>query len=197
MPSPLPQAGYPQAPPAPAPAGPYPAAAEFMSQSRADLRSQVAEGDAQTHYDLGVAYMEMGLHTDAINALTLAMRDRHRECVCLSMIGTIYLQVGDLDAGLDSLHRALNTQHKTRDQELALGYEIANTYELKGMAQQALHYFDWLARLDPQYQEPRGSLSERIHRLRVGSGPQPRPVAPPSGDTGALDRAMDDIIKSR
>ncbi|MEZ4445653.1 MAG: tetratricopeptide repeat protein [Polyangiaceae bacterium] len=149
----------------------------LLDQVREGVKNQVAEGDAATHYDLGVAYYEMGLHSDAISELTLASRDPARECVCLSMIGNIQLQLGDLDKALDALHRALNAPYKTQEQEAALGYEIANTYEYQGLQEEALQYFEWLATGYPDYQDGRGSVAERIHRLRSESGAVPRPGA--------------------
>jgi tetratricopeptide (TPR) repeat protein len=160
----------------PAPADPVPAVPAATPQG-AGIRHEVAEGDNQTHYDLGVAYMEMGMASQAVSELTLAARDPGRECVCMSMIGTIHLQTGEIDAGLDALTRALNAPHKTREQELALGYEIANTYEAKGMVEQALYYFEWLTQIDASYEDMRGSVGDRIRRLRAGSGPQPVPGA--------------------
>ncbi len=163
--------------------------------ARVGVRAQVDDADAATHYDLGVAYFEMGLHTDAISELTLAARDASRECVCLSMIGTIHLQLNDLDQALDALHRALNADQKTSDQELALGYEIANAYEMKLMAEQALKYFEWLAKYDPSYSDPRGAVAQRIERLRTESGAQLRPQAPAvAADAGEFDDAMDDLF---
>jgi tetratricopeptide (TPR) repeat protein len=167
----------------------------MLDQVRAGVRNQVAESDAATHYDLGVAYYEMGLTSDAISELTLAARDAARECVCLSMIGTIQLQLGDYDAAVEVLHRALNSHHKTRDQELALAYEIANTYELRMMPEQALHYFEWLSSVDPGYADPRGTPVDRTHRLRSESGAQPRPQAPSGGPDGSdMAAAFDDLF---
>jgi len=154
----------------------------LLDQVREGVRNQVAESDAATHYDLGVAYYEMGLHSDAISELTLAARDPARECVCLSMIGNIQLQLGDLDAALDALHRALTAPYKTHEQECALGYEIANTYEYLGQPSEALRYFEWLASINADYEDPRGTVAERLHRLRSESGAVPRPGAPDYGD---------------
>ena len=154
----------------------------LLDQVREGVRNQVAESDAATHYDLGVAYYEMGLHSDAISELTLAARDPARECVCLSMIGNIQLQLGDLDAALDALHRALTAPYKTHEQECALGYEIANTYEYLGQPSEALRYFEWLASIAAEYDDPRGTVAERLHRLRSESGAVPRPGAPDYDD---------------
>ncbi len=38
-----------------------------FEQFKAGVAAQVSESDAATHYDLGVAYKEMGLFTDAIS----------------------------------------------------------------------------------------------------------------------------------
>jgi cytochrome c-type biogenesis protein CcmH/NrfG len=134
----------------------------------------------------------MGLHADAISELTLAARDPSRECVCLSMIGSIQMQLGDYDAALDALERALHSHYKTGDQETALGYEIANIYEMKMMPEQALHYWEWLAQFAPHYAEPRGSVMDRIHRLRSESGAQPRPGAPQADSMG---ETFDDMFE--
>ena len=166
----------------------------LLDQVREGVRNQVAESDAATHYDLGVAYHEMGLHTDAISELTLAARDLTRECVCLSMIGNIQLQQGDYDAALDAFHRALNAQYKTVEQEAALGYEIANTYELQQLNEQALHYWDWLHSIAPAYNDMRGSVVDRIHRLRNESGAVPRPNAPQVEGEGMAE-AFDDMFE--
>ncbi len=158
-----------------------PAVHHSPSAGFAQPERAVAAADWQTHYDLGVAYAEMGMHTEAIAELTLAAKDPARECVCVSIVATIYLQLGEIDAGIAALHTALAAAHITREQELALGYELGHTYEARGNAEQAVHFFEWLALLDPNYDDPRGTLYERIHRLRgTGSGPQPIPGAPPA-----------------
>jgi tetratricopeptide (TPR) repeat protein len=167
----------------------------MLDQVRAGVKRQVSESDAATHYDLGVAYYEMGLHADAISELLLASRDGLRECVCLSMIARIHLDLGDFDAALDALHRAMAAPQKTPEQELALGYEIANTYEMKMMPEQALHYFEWLAQIDPTYADPRGTIVERIHRLRTESGAQRRPEAPEAPDGNEMQAAFDDVFE--
>jgi tetratricopeptide (TPR) repeat protein len=137
----------------------------------------------------------MGLHSDAISELTLAGRDPRRECVCLSLIGQIQLGLGDVSSALDAFHRALNAEHKTPEQQQALAYEIANAYEMNSMPEQALRYFEWLATYCPDYNDPRGSVAERVQALRSGSGAQRRPL-PTSGDAdnGDVDSALDDVF---
>ena len=168
---------------------------DVLEQFREGIRKQIDEGDAQTHYDLGVAYKEMGLHSDAISELTLSARDPKRECVCLSLIGQIQLGLGDVSAALDAFHCALNAEHKTPEQQQALAYEIANAYEVSSMPDQALRYFEWLGTYCPDYDDPRGSVAERVQALRSGSGAQRRPLPTGGeGDPSDVDDALDDVF---
>ncbi|WP_441291802.1 tetratricopeptide repeat protein [Sorangium sp. KYC3313] len=165
-----------------------------FEQFKAGVAAQISESDASTHYDLGVAYKEMGLYADAIGEFELASRDPGRECVCQSMIGVTHLQMGNIEAGIDALIRGLHASHKTVEQELALTYEIANAYEMRGVPEQALYYFQRVARMSPSYSDPRGSVAERLRRIDV-----PKPAARAVGAemiADEFDAAFDDMLPS-
>lgn len=165
-----------------------------FEQFKAGVAAQISESDASTHYDLGVAYREMGLHSDAINEFELASRDPGRECVCQSMIGMLHLEQGNIEAAIDSFLRGLQTSHRTVEQELQLTYEIGNAYEMRNTPEQALYYFQRVARVDPTYRDLRGAVSDRIARL------QPAPKPPAARAVGAepmsdeFDAAFDDLL---
>ncbi len=171
-----------------------------FEQFKAGVAAQISESDAATHYDLGVAYKEMGLYTDAISEFELASRDPGRECVCQSMVGMIYLQLGNVDAGIDAFIRGLHASVKTREQELALTYEIGDSYEARRATDQALYYFQRVARIDPGYADMRGSVAERIRRLEP-SRPMaaPRVAAVANGESmgDEFDAALDDLLDDK
>ena len=164
-----------------------------FEQFKAGVAAQISESDAATHYDLGLAYKEMGLSTDAISEFELASRDPGRECVCQSMIGVIHLQMGDIDAAIDAFIRGLHTSQKTLEQELALTYEIANSYETRGVPDQALYYFQRVARLNPSYNDPRGNVVDRMRRLEVPK-PAARAVGAEMLGADEFDAAFDDLL---
>jgi tetratricopeptide (TPR) repeat protein len=169
---------------------------QVFEQFKAGVAAQISESDASTHYDLGVAYREMGLFPDAISEFQLAARDPGRECVCNSMIGTIHLQLGDVESAIDAFIRALHASHRTKEQEIALNYEIGDAYESRRVSDQALYYFQNAARIDPRYRDPRGTVEERMRRL------QPAPKPPPAKAVGAemilddFDSAFDDLLSA-
>ncbi len=165
---------------------------QVFEKFRAGIRSQVSENDSATHYDLGVAYKEMGLIADAIHEFELAARDALRECNCFAMIGMVYLEQNQLDRAAESYVRALSAPNKTVEQEMNLYYDLGTVYEMKGKSQDALYYFQKIARRDPGYRD----IAERI------TGLQPEKEAPPVsssaravGDQDEFDSVFDDLFE--
>ena len=151
---------------------------------------QVDESDSATHYDLGVAYKEMGLVRDAIGEFEIAARDPARECMCHAMVGLIHLEQNELDEAAEAYKRALNAQTKTVDQEMSLYYDLGNVYEMKSDVKEALYYFQKIARRDPGYRD----VKERIAALEPDKAP-PMP-ARAVNDDDEFDRAFDELFKS-
>ncbi len=165
---------------------------QVFEKFRAGIRSQVSENDSATHYDLGVAYKEMGLVAEAIHEFELAARDAQRECNCFAMIGMIYLEQNQLDRAAECYVRALSAANKTVEQEMNLYYDLGTVYEMKEKSQDALYYFQKIARRDPGYRD----IAERI------SGLQPEKEAPPVsssaravGDQDEFDSVFDDLFE--
>jgi tetratricopeptide (TPR) repeat protein len=162
---------------------------QVFAKFKAGVKAQVAENDSATHYDLGVAYKEMGLLPDAVGEFEIAGRDPSRECNCFAMIGLVYLEQGQLDSAAEAYVRALSAAQKTVEQEMNLYYDLGNVYEMKGKNQDALYYFQKIARRDPGYRD----VTERIEHL------SPKPL--PSATTNAravnddeFDRVFDDLF---
>lgn len=168
---------------------------QVFEKFRAGIRSQVSENDSATHYDLGVAYKEMGLIADAMHEFELAARDPIRECNCFAMIGMVHLEQNQLDRAAESYVRALAAPNKTVEQEMNLYYDLGTVYEMKGKAQDALYYFQKIARRDPGYRD----IAERI------AGLQPEPQAPPASSQNAravndpdeFDSVFDDLFEGK
>ena len=161
------------------------------------MAAQISESDAATHYDLGAAYKEMGLFSDAINEFELAGRDPGRECVCQWMIGMIHREQGNTDAAIDAFIRGLRAQVKTPDQEIALTYEIGDCYEERRATDQALYYFQRVARMNPAYDDLRGSdrRSRSPPRARADAQ-QPTAKAVGAETVDEFDAVLDDMLDS-
>jgi tetratricopeptide (TPR) repeat protein len=164
---------------------------QVFEKFKAGVKAQVADNDSATHYDLGVAYKEMGLLPDAVGEFETAARDAARECMCFAMIGMIYLEQNQLDRAAEAYVRALSAAQKTVEQEMSLYYDLGNVYEMKGKNQDALYYFQKIARRDPGYRD----VSDRIAQL------QPAPAVAQSNaravNDDEFDRVFDDLFESK
>jgi tetratricopeptide (TPR) repeat protein len=167
-----------------------------FEQFKAGVAAHVSESDASTHYDLGAAYRDMGLHTDAIEEFRLAARDPQRECVCWSMIGMLQLELGKVDLAIDAFLRGLHAHERTVEQENKLNYEIGNAYEMRGSPDQALYYFQRVLRVDATYDDPRGSIEERVARVSPRQPPaaSSRAVGAEPMVSDEFDAAFDELL---
>ncbi|HYQ16235.1 MAG TPA: tetratricopeptide repeat protein, partial [Polyangiaceae bacterium] len=164
---------------------------QVFEKFKAGVKAQVADNDSATHYDLGVAYKEMGLLPDAVGEFEVAGRDPLRECMCFAMIGLIYLEQNQLDRAAEAYVRALSAAQKTVEQEMSLYYDLGNVYEMKRQSQDALYYFQKIARRDPGYRD----VSDRIRQLL------PKPAQPERNaravNDDEFDRVFDDLFESK
>jgi tetratricopeptide (TPR) repeat protein len=165
---------------------------QVFAKFKEGVRAQVSENDSATHYDLGVAYKEMGLLSDAVSEFELASREPQRACMCFAMIGMIHLEQDQLDRAADAYVRALQAQDKTVEQEMSLYYDLGNVYDMKGEGKEALYYFKKIARRDPGYRD----IQERILALEPPAAPQPG-AARAVNDGDEFDRVFDELFDRR
>lgn len=167
---------------------------QVFAKFKEGVRAQVSESDSSTHYDLGVAYKEMGLLPDAISEFSIAARDPKLECTCQAMIGMIHLEQGNLDEAADAYIAGLAAQKKSVDQEMSLYYDLGVVYEMKGANAEALYYLQKIARRDPGYRD----VKDRIAALRPSMPPAKTAAGHrPLGSSDELDAAFDDLIESK
>ena len=163
---------------------------EVFAKFKAGVARQIGADDAQSHYDLGVAYKEMGLLDDAVREFETAARDGKRACVCQSMIGMIEIERGNVNEAIQAFTAGLQVPERTKEQEATLSYETGAAYEAKKLNKLALDYFQRAARLAPTFRD----VQERIRRLQK---PEPKPQTPRAVAVGAddeFDRAFDDML---
>lgn len=174
---------------APSPMGPPGGTVDVeavFAKFKEGVKAQVSENDSATHYDLGVAYKEMGLHRDAIAEFEMASRDPKRECVAWSMIGMVHLDLVEHEAAVEAFIRGLHAEEKSPEQENALYYELGNIYDQRGNAREALYYFEKVAHRDPSFRDVAG----RIRALR-GSAVRSRQSISSEDD---FEQAFDDLF---
>ncbi len=162
---------------------------------KASSATQVDASDSTTHYDLGVAYKEMGLVADALKEFELAAADPQRECMCYAMIGLIQLEQNHLDEAIRSYRRGLECPQRTHEQELSLHYDLGVSFELKNQPAEAVHYFRKIARKDPNYRDVTDRIAALEHSGTNVAPPAHVPTARAVNGEDDFDQAFDDMFR--
>ena len=80
---------------------------QILDEFRESVGSQIPDDDAQSHYDLGMAYKEMNLLEQAIEEFETAARDGDNAERSLEMLGECYLLLDRFEEARDRFQRLL------------------------------------------------------------------------------------------
>ena len=144
--------------------------AEMFGELKQDLEAGVSatEEDPETHYNLGIAFREMGLLDEAIGELQKACQsfDRGRPFPQImqtyTWLAQCFLEKGVPEAAVRWYDRALHVQGIDGDTRVALNYELAAAYESAGDRALALRYFMEVYGSNIDYRD----VAERIKALK-------------------------------
>lgn len=154
-------------------------AGDVFAEFKKGIAATVSKDDADTHYDLGIAYREMGLVDDAIGSFELAAEGIGKRVDALTMIGVCRGGQGDWDAAIVAFKDGLATKNISSDAVKALYYEVGNAYEEKGEVIEAIAAFERVVEIDPKFRD----VTARLAALKAG-GTDPSP----NGSGGASKR---------
>jgi tetratricopeptide (TPR) repeat protein len=125
-----------------------------------------SEEDSDTHYDLGIAYREMGLLDDAITEFKVAMRSRDKEVLCHMMIGLCYIEKDMLSESISQFKTGLYVEGITERETIALYFELGQAYEHLEDYREALYYYEKVAKKDSRFRE----VGKRIEEIQTKEG---------------------------
>lgn len=158
-----------------------------FAQFKKGVEKQVALEDTETHFDLGIAYKEMGLVQDAIAEFRLCLANPHKQCIAHTMVGLCQLEKGDVADAIGSFKKGLYVEHKTDREELGLYFELGRAYELLHDPKEAIYYFEKVRKRDPAFR----NVNDRIIALTRPSAPE---ASAPTLESDDIDAAFDDLI---
>ena len=133
---------------------------------RTDVDEQIAADDMESHYNLGIAYREMGLFDDAIAEFSKAEKDPERFVDCQTLKGLCFVDKGDFEKGEECFKAALDGRALDDGQKLSLYYELGVLYENWERPLEALDSFQFVADCDLFFRD----VADRIEALRKTLG---------------------------
>jgi tetratricopeptide (TPR) repeat protein len=144
--------------------------AEMFGELRQDLESgsSATDEDPETHYNLGIAFREMGLLDEAIGELqkTCQAIDRGSSfpqvMQTYTWLAQCFLDKGVPEAAIRWYDKALHTKGVDEETRTALHYELASAYEASGDKASALKHFMEVYGRNIDYRD----VAERIKPLK-------------------------------
>ncbi|WNG29636.1 hypothetical protein F0U62_40780 [Cystobacter fuscus] len=160
---------------------------EVFAEFKKGLAKVVKPEDVDTHYDLGIAYREMGLIDDALHEFAVAREGclgKKRELDCLTMTGMLQFQKGDARAAVGTFKQAIASEHAVGEVPKALGFELAMAYEAVGEPGKALYHFQRVAGLDEKFRDVAAHVERLSATTSPVADPLPSATSRPGGATG-------------
>jgi tetratricopeptide (TPR) repeat protein len=133
---------------------------EVFAAFKEHVKEEVESDDFRTHYDLGIAYMEMGLIDEALTEFENAAQDadlRRQSCIMMAMC---HRQNGGLEDAVLCYQRALESPGDDREAASGVRYDLAEVLLQQGDAEGALNLFRDVLEEDPTFRDVRNRVDE-------------------------------------
>jgi tetratricopeptide (TPR) repeat protein len=134
---------------------------EMLSAFKKGIEANVAEEDWQAHYDLGVAFKEMGLLDEAIAEFQKALRASEGRLRAAEALGSAFYEKGQFSVAATVLRRGIDGEAGSDESKIGLLYWLARCEEEQGRVAEALDVYQRVFAVDIKFQD----VGERVKQL--------------------------------
>ena len=135
---------------------------DLFQEFQDGIRSQLSTEDYETHYNLGIAYKEMGLHQEAIEEFRLCIPGENRFIDASFMISLCLRELGEYTEAADVLKQATASAQYDVRSHIVVKYELGELLEMSGKKEDALMVFNEIYDTDATYRD----VSEKVLSLQ-------------------------------
>jgi tetratricopeptide (TPR) repeat protein len=118
-----------------------------------EITSDVEKDDLRSHFDLGMAYLEMGLFNEAIREFQSASRAEEFQLSSMEMIGYCFIKSNQPRLAVKQLTHALEIEKATGAGSLGIHYNIGLAYEMLGESETAREHFEEVYIMDMSFRD--------------------------------------------
>ncbi len=126
---------------------------EIFREFKKGVEQQLSAEDYETHYNLGIAYKEMGLVDEAIGEFQLASKDPGRAVECCSMLGHCFLEKGMPQLAIKWFRKGLESPGIVELATAGMLYDLAQVYQDTGDTDSAYRTFQEVYGLNANYRD--------------------------------------------
>jgi tetratricopeptide (TPR) repeat protein len=137
---------------------------EILEQFKRGIEENLESDDYQSHYDLGVAFKEMGLLDEAIAEFQKALRAPDGRLRTSEALGIAFFEKGQFAVSETVLRRAIDGVDEGDEAKIGLLYWLGRALEAQGKGADAIASYERAMAVDIRFMD----LGERIHRLSAG-----------------------------
>jgi len=138
---------------------------EIIDEFKQGIQNSISGEDHESHYDLGMAYMEMGLHDEAISEFQIAQKGAPLELKSLEMIALCYLEKSEPGDAARELTRALELPGHGPDETISIRYNLGMAHERLGNLDRALQHYEEVHVLNVDFLKVSSKVRELKQRL--------------------------------
>ena len=138
---------------APEPQQPEAGLTEIFQEFQRSVKEQLGDEDFETHYNLGIAYKEMGLMDEAVAEFTLAEKSPVRRLNAVSMIALCLREMGRFDESALKLRTGISLAPEGSEDQKGFLYDLAALHEKAGRAVEEQETLRRLQAIDPGYRD--------------------------------------------
>ena len=125
------------------------------------VNANIDAGDFQAHYDLGIAFKEMGLLDEAIAQFQKALRAPDGRLRASEALGIAFFEKGRFAIAETVLSRAIESLPEADDAKIALIYWLGRALEAQGKGEAAVRCYERALSVDITFLD----LGDRLQRL--------------------------------
>lgn len=133
---------------------------EIVEGFKRGVAENLSPEDFDTHFNLGIAYREMGLLDEAIGEFQLAAREPAYTVSCASMLGLCFTEKGLPELAVKWYKRGLDAPGVSDDDRAGLLYDLGEALVAAGDRMAAYHTFVDLYGINTNYRDVVARLTE-------------------------------------
>ncbi|MBI5043920.1 MAG: tetratricopeptide repeat protein [Nitrospirae bacterium] len=141
---------------------------DIFQEFKKGVKEYLGDEDHETHYNLGIAYKEMGLTNEAIGEFQLAIKGPERFFDASSMLALCFKEKGMHQLAVNQLKKAIEDPRYNESEFLSLKYDLGIIYEEMSQMEDAYKAYMDVYAVDVNFRD----VAEKIDKLKGGVAPK-------------------------
>jgi len=163
---------------------------EIFSQFKQGIKETLGDEEYETHYNLGIAYKDMGLFDDALTEFEIGSRDPDLAKDSLSLMAMCFVEKKDLDSAIKAIQKAIEISEG--EARTGLHYQLGDTRARQKAWPEAVAAYEEVLSKDPTFEGIREAVERAKSHLTEDVEDE---VEVDTSLDGGMDDMLSDLIK--